>query len=91
MTDGQLVLRLVLLAIVGLGIGIWLGMPGRDRQSVEDIERAMDEGTGRRSRSRTKRKINPLAWLRRKADPPPSRSRGSSRGGFRLESPDDRE
>jgi len=85
MTDGP-GLGLAVVALIGLAWGIWLGMPGRDRPSVDDIERAMDSGTARRRRGRNKRSINPLAWLRRKAEPPPSRSRK----GFKLKDPDDR-
>jgi hypothetical protein len=78
---------LAILALVGLAAGIWLGMPGRDRQSAEDIERAMDKGVGNAPRRRQKRSINPMAWVRRKAQPKPSRSRGPGRRGFKLETP----
>jgi hypothetical protein len=77
----------LVVALVGLAIGIGLGMPGRDRPSVEDIERAMDKG-GSRRRSRGKRTINPLAWVQRKAQAKPTKS---GRQGFKLESPDERE
>ena len=33
---------LVLTGLLGLGIGVWLGMPGRYTQTPEDIDRAMD-------------------------------------------------
>jgi len=87
MTDGVI---LAVLALIGLGYGIWLGLPGRDRPSVEDIEQAMDAGGGKARRRRTKRSINPLAWVQRKAQPNPSQGRGGQRRGFKLESPDDR-
>jgi len=90
MTAGLLPLAIV--AIVGLLIGVWLGMPGRDRPTIEDIEAAMDKGGGTARRRRGKRSINPMAWVQRKAQSKPSRSRTSGgRKGFRLESPDERD
>ena len=86
---------LIVTALVGLGIGVWLGMPGRYTQSVEEIEKTMDAGGGRRRR--VKRVFTPMAWMQRNASSKstPSRgrrqARGRSRGGFRLESPDERE
>jgi hypothetical protein len=82
---------LAILGILGLAIGVWLGLPGRDRPSVEDIERAMDKGGGGSRRRRSKRAINPLAWVQRKAQAKPSRRRPSGRRGFSLESPDERD
>jgi hypothetical protein len=82
-------------ALLGLGLGIWLGMPGRYTQSVEDIEDAMEAGSGRRRRA--KRLFTPMAWMQRNASAKskPSRdrrkSRSARRGGFQLESPDERE
>lgn len=84
-------LVLAIVGIVGLVAGIWLGLPGRDRQSVEDIERAMESG-GRTRKRLSKRAVNPLAWMQRKAQAKPSRSRRTARrGGFQLESPEDRD
>lgn len=77
----------ILLAIVALGVGIWLGMPGRYTQTVDEIEEAMERGGGRR---RTVKKVfTPLAWMQRNASAKGS-SRRRTRGGFNLESPDDR-
>lgn len=83
---------LLLTGLIGLGIGVWLGMPGRYTQSPDEIERAL----GRRGerRKRAKRSLNPLAWLQRRASAKGSPSRGRrqqrARKGFSLESPDDR-
>jgi hypothetical protein len=74
-------------ALVALGIGVWLGMPGRYTQSADDIEQVMTRGGGRRRK--VKRRFTPLAWVQRKASPRGDRS-GRTRPGFRLESPDDR-
>ena len=84
---------LILTGIVGLALGIWLGMPGRYRQTPEEIERIMESGGGRRRK--TKRIFTPLAWMQRKASSKsgPSRERRKSRGqrrGFSLESPEER-
>lgn len=92
MTAGLVPLAIV--GLIGLAWGLWLGLPGRDRPSVEDIERAMEKGRDTASRKRmAKRSINPFAWMRRKADAKPSRARRSSGGrrGFKLESPDERD
>ena len=86
---------LVVTALVGLGIGVWLGMPGRYTQSVDEIEKVMDAGGGRRRK--VKRVFTPIAWMQRNVSSKstPSRrrrkARGSRRGGFQLESPDERE
>lgn len=82
---------LILTGLVGLGIGIWLGMPGRYTQTPDEIDRAMD-GPGRERRLE-KRNVNPLSWLHRTASAKanPSRNRLRSRGarsGFSIESPD---
>ncbi|MEM7417675.1 MAG: hypothetical protein AAF389_19460 [Gemmatimonadota bacterium] len=85
---------LILTGLVGLGIGIWLGMPGRYTQTPEDIDRAMEGPSTRRSLK--KRQINPLAWLQRNASAKGTPSRGrrrsrSARKGFSIESPEDRD
>lgn len=80
---------LAVVALIGLAYGLWLGLPGRDRQTPEDIDRAMEKGGS--TRRRTKRIFTPMAWLQRKVDARPSRGRGSRRRGFKLESPDDRD
>ena len=80
-------MTLLVLAIVGLLVGLWLGLPGRYEQTPEDIEKLMAKGGGVRRR-RQKRSLSPVAWLQRKLStgpPPPTRRRG-----FRLESPKER-
>jgi len=81
------VVSIAIVSIVGLAVGVWLGMPGSDRQSAEDIEKAMEAGGGRRRR--TKRMFTPMAWMKRKVDVKPSQ--GSGRRGFNLESPDEKD
>jgi hypothetical protein len=85
-------LVLAVVGIVGLAVGIWFGLPGRDRPTVEDVERAMDKGGGADRKRLSKRAINPLAWMQRKAQARPSRSRRTPRrGSFQLEAPEDRD
>jgi prolyl-tRNA editing enzyme YbaK/EbsC (Cys-tRNA(Pro) deacylase) len=86
-----IVLFYVVGGILALGLGIWLGLPGRYDQTPEEIERIMTEG-GRRRR-KTKTVFTPLAWLQRKVNVRAGRSArrsGGQRRGFSLESPDDR-
>jgi hypothetical protein len=85
---------LIVTALLGLALGIWLGLPGRYTQSVDDIEKIMDSGGARRRK--VKRVFTPMAWLQRNASAKskPSRGRRKGRGrsaGFRLEAPDERE
>ena len=81
---------MVLGAIVALGVGVWLGLPGRYTQTADDIEEVMASGGARRRKVRTV--FTPLAWMQRKVDVRGSRDRRKGRGGpgFRLEAPDDR-
>ena len=77
--------------ILALGLGIWLGLPGRYDQTPDEIGRIMDEG-GRRRR-KTKKMFTPLAWLNRKVSARSGRSgrrTGGERRGFNLERPEDR-
>jgi hypothetical protein len=80
---------MILGALVALALGVWLGLPGRYTQSVEDIEKVMESGGARRRR--TKRVFTPFAWMQRKPDTRGSSDRLKGRGGsgFRLEAPDD--
>jgi hypothetical protein len=81
---------LLVLAIVGLVIGIWLGLPGRYEQTPEDIERLMSKGGGTRRR-RQKREISPVAWLQRKLSVGSGPPQPTRRKGFRLEAPGKRD
>ena len=76
------------LALLALLYGVYLGLPGRYTQSVEEIDQIMERGGGRRRR--VKQRFTPLAWLQRRASARRASSRRSGRGGFRLESPEDR-
>ena len=78
-------------ALFALALGIWLGMPGRYTQSIDDIEQVMASGGARRRK--VKRRFTPLAWLQRNPSARGARHRkseGRRSGGFRLESPEDR-
>ncbi|MDE0899730.1 MAG: hypothetical protein OSA81_11985 [Longimicrobiales bacterium] len=82
---------LVVTAVAGIGIGIWLGMPGRYSQTVDELEQSM--ATGGKRRALKKRNVNPLAWMHRNASAKntPSRERRVARGRrsrFSLESPE---
>lgn len=80
------VLVKIVLALLALAYGIYLGLPGRYTQTAEEIEDVMERGGGRRRK--VKRRFTPLAWVQRNVSSRGSRERG--RSGFRLESPDDR-
>lgn len=60
----------ILIGAAAVGLGIWLGLPGRYEQSPEEIEKAMDRGGARRNQ--VKRVFTPLDWLRKE-------TRGSDR------------
>ncbi len=78
-------------ALLALALGIWMGMPGRYTQSIDDIEQVMASGGARRRK--VKRRFTPLAWLQRNLSARGPRDVQSERGrsgGFRLESPEDR-
>ena len=83
-------MALLVLGILGLAIGIWLGLPGRYDQTPDDIERLMAKGGGTRRR-RQKREISPLAWLQRKLSIGTGPPKATRRRGFRLEAPDERD
>lgn len=53
----------ILVGLVAVGIGIWLGLPGKYEQTQEDIEKAMDRGGAKRNQ--VKKVFTPLDWLRK--------------------------
>ncbi len=77
-------------ALLALGVGVWLGRPGRYTQTVDDIAQIMASGGARRRK--VKRRFTPLAWMQRNISARSSRNMRSGRSGsgFRLESPKDR-
>jgi hypothetical protein len=78
----------ILGAIGALGLGVWLGLPGRYTQTPDEIDNIMASGTGRRRKR--KPRFTPLAWIQRRASARGVRER-KQRRGFQLESPDDSE
>ena len=80
-----LVIKIVL-ALVALLAGVWMGLPGRYTQTPEDIDAIMESGGSRRRKVR--RVFTPLAWMQRKASA--RTDRRPQRRGFSLESPEDR-
>lgn len=76
-------------AVLALGIGIYLGMPGRDDRSIEEIEEIMASGTARRKT--VKKRFTPMAWMKRQTSVRTRGSAGNRQGrGFSLDSPDER-
>lgn len=78
-------------ALLALALGIWLGIPGRYTQSIDEIEQVMASGGARRRK--VKRRFTPLAWLQRNPSARVARDRkseGNRPGSFRLEPPEDR-
>jgi hypothetical protein len=80
----MLVLK-ILVAVAAVGLGIWLGLPGRYEQTLEELEHNMESG---RDTQRAQRHFTPLAWLQRKATTSGVLRR--PRQAFRMESPEDR-
>jgi hypothetical protein len=75
----------VLGGVAALGLGIWLGLPGRYERDLDEIDRVMDEGGGRRKK--VKRHFTPMAWMKRNVSVnTPSRSGRR----FTVENPEDR-
>jgi hypothetical protein len=72
-------------ALAALGVGIWLGLPGRYEQTPDEIEHTMAMGTGRRRK--VKRHFTPFAWLKR--NPEIRRGQAKRRPGFTVKPPDD--
>lgn len=74
----------IIVGILALAVGVWLGLPGRYDQSVADLERDMAWRTGRTYR--VKRHFTPMAWMQRQLKARGDHSR--ARHSFRMESPD---
>lgn len=53
----------ILVGILAVAVGVWLGLPGRYEQTPDDIEKAMDRGGVRRNQ--VKRVFTPLDWFRK--------------------------
>lgn len=77
----------ILGAVAALALGIWLGLPGRYHRDLEEIERTMEQGTGRRRP--VKRAFTPTAWVHRMVSPGARRDH-ERRRGFDLKRPEDR-
>ncbi|MDT8340041.1 MAG: hypothetical protein RQ751_00895 [Longimicrobiales bacterium] len=82
----ELALKIVI-GLAAVGIGVWLGLPGRYEQTQEDIEKAMDRGGVRRNQ--VKRVFTPLDWLR-KEKRGSDRRREMQRRRFRTAAPERR-
>lgn len=82
----MLLLLKIFAAVAAVGLGVWLGLPGRYEQDMDDLERTMVLGTGRTRR--VKRHFTPLAWLQRKLSARSSQTQ--QRRGFHLEHPDEK-
>lgn len=53
----------ILLGIAAVGLGFWLGLPGRYEQTPDEIEKAMDRGGAKRNQ--VKKVFTPLDWMRK--------------------------
>ena len=71
----------ILGAILALGLGLYLGAPGRYMQKPEEIDKAL-EGGGKTWR--TKKHYTWLGWLRKDERASQARLRGSPRKPFDL-------
>lgn len=80
----MLLLKIVL-GLAALALGIWLGLPGRYEQSLDEIDRAMERGGARRNT--VKRHFTPLDWFRKEQK---GSDRRRQRRHFRTAAPDDR-
>lgn len=53
----------ILIGLLAVGVGVFLGLPGRYEQTTDEIEKAMDRGGARRNQ--VKKVFTPLDWLRK--------------------------
>lgn len=77
----------ILGALAALGLGIWLGLPGRYERSQEEVDRLLEHGGGERRWA--KRHFTPLDMLRKERRG--SDRRAGARGTFRTVRPERRD
>ena len=58
-----MILLKILLGVAAVGLGFWLGLPGRYEQTPDEIETAMDRGGAKRNQ--VKKVFTPLDWMRK--------------------------
>ena len=75
----------ILGGLVALAIGIWLGLPGSDQPTADDIDKVLDQ-PGRRRRRVTRHKM-PMDWFRSSKRAPDRLSRDR----FRVVDPEERQ
>ena len=73
----------ILLGLAAVGLGIWLGLPGRYEQTQDEIGKAMDRGGAKRNQ--VKKVFTPLDWLRKDQR---ASVRRSQRRYFKTAAPD---
>jgi hypothetical protein len=78
----------IALALAALAWGIWLGLPGRYTQTVQEIDEVMDRGGGQRRN--VKRRFTPVAWMQRNLSVRSGAGKQRGRSGFKVKSPDER-
>ena len=78
----------ILGGLLALGVGLYMGSPGRYRPDPDEIEKALSkDGSSRKA----KRHFTPLGWLRKNQERSSRirrRSRGASSRRFNLVAPD---
>ena len=77
----------IILGVVAVALGIWLGRPRRYERPLYEVEKALEEGRGRPQW--TERHFTPLDLLRKEARG--SERRRSERGRFSVSDPGKRD
>lgn len=77
----------ILLGVVAVAFGIWLGRPRRYERPLDEVEKALEEGRGRPQW--TERHFTPLDLLRKESRG--SERRRSERGRFSVTDPGKRD